>query len=140
MEKCSNFPIFTHGIECKVCGKDLLKNSENGVLVLIQDKNTDKVVDVYTACKGEHDEIMRSKYNNNRYQEKWYELSDFTNPILWLDQVRTLIERLQVEHNFDKNVISQLQEILKETFAYVSRELTNDELERVKCMSQCGLL
>ena len=130
--KKSNLPIKSNGLVCAICGKDL-SATMSGNVVFVKEcdelgRTTDKILDVVLVCK-ECDAALQANCRKKGLSAiYWNELYFYTNPLLWLSNLRDFINDL-IKGNYTPQAAEKMKAILWDTFPWVSRDLADDEKE-----------
>ena len=106
-------------LKCDCCGKDLLSDLCEGIVVWIYDIEDGVRVyrDCYIAHKGECDEKLTNQKNANDHFVESAELSDFANPNFYRQHVLDIINRLSSsEYKYEDKALSK-EKLILEAFA-----------------------
>ncbi|GKS62696.1 hypothetical protein YTPLAS21_21540 [Candidatus Nitrosocosmicus sp.] len=132
-------------LECDNCGKELLtalfKNEDaaNIVYVIKDHKNeASEVIDVYCACLGKCDRILRTFYEQEeRVITTWVHLSDYIIPTIYLQQIMAFLNDIYMERRkFSDKAFEKLKEVLLILGQKVLREMTEVEQQRVITLNE----
>jgi hypothetical protein len=88
---------------------------------------------MYWCCKGDCDEILKTKYEA-MYPEcldGWFDVSDRSIPTVFIRWVVGMVNSLTSGIKYSPTTKEKVTELLLELFPYVSRELTTKEKERL---------
>lgn len=129
MEKANLFE--GNGLICANCSKDLFENPELSIAVILRNKNGD-FMDVYTCCKGECDKKLLLTRRKKDYTDGWQDITDFMNPVLYLKQTMTFINKLQDGTKFTEEAFEQYKNILLQCSPYVMRNPSKTEEQKVE--------
>lgn len=108
-------------LECKCCGNDTLKDVKGSIIVFHQiGVNVDQV---YACCKGNCDDALEGLPG-------WKELSEFTNPYLYLKHVMAVFNNMHEDGlEFTDEALEGYKSIFLKTAPYVFRDMENDEID-----------
>jgi hypothetical protein len=72
--------VFPHyvSIKCECCGSDVFENG--GIIVFIEDVETDTLKNAYFCCKGKCDTKLQARLVRDSEITTWFEISDLKNP------------------------------------------------------------
>lgn len=76
-------------IKCSVCGKNLMEAPGMSLVNIIQNIDTNKIVSVKPCCKGKCDKIVE-RTAKVREISGWKDLTEFTNPYLYMKHVMSV--------------------------------------------------
>ncbi|MCX7903268.1 MAG: hypothetical protein N2486_02045 [Caloramator sp.] len=127
MVKLFNEPII---LKCDHCGKDLFADSQMSIIVFVEDRKNKVIKDVYVCCKLECDRNLQEIKVKEGLIDGWKDLSDLTNPILFLNQIMATFNRMKNGWIFEPNAFEKLKEIYLACAQYVMREPTESEIKR----------
>ena len=132
-------------LKCDVCGKDLIKKGvvDNylGLVAMVFDldymdenKGGQKIVQVYCACKGKCDHIMRSRLKG-RVITKWQDISDLKIPYLYLKWLMGIINQIQAGRVvYTDEAFEQIKTVTLVIAQVVMRQPSVKEMQRVKSL------
>jgi hypothetical protein len=121
-------------ILCEHCRKDLLKTlfteNQEGVIVRLRRRKetpaeTEIIANLYTACKGDCDAELQTKYCNktNLNTVGWTDLSDLVNPSAFLDWTLSLLRKIGTdEFTYTTSALEKELYLLKAIAQYTLRE------------------
>jgi len=107
-------------LNCRHCGKDVLQDISNSIVVIHQKRNL--VTDVFPCCKGNCDDALGSLSG-------WKELKEFTNPYLYLKHLMAVLNNMHEGMEFTDEALEGYKEVVTKTAPYVFRNMTDDERE-----------
>lgn len=113
---------------CKFCGRDILEN--DGYIVIVRDIKTNKIVDVFSSCKGNCMEFLRDKRIKNNEIEKIKDITDLKNPLLFLKFIITIMDTLKNEENIESNAYENLRDSILKCAQFVMRDVEDYERDR----------
>ncbi|QNU66723.1 hypothetical protein EHE19_018080 [Ruminiclostridium herbifermentans] len=119
-------------LKCAHCGKNLFENIGMSIVVLVQDMQNNKISDIYTCCKGNCDDILQKHRVTGSGSDGWKELSEFTNPFLFLKHVMAIMNNMHDGIEISQTAFESYKEIVLATAQYVMRDLTTGEKESVR--------
>jgi len=114
-------------LKCDNCGQDLHEIG-NGVLAF--GKKDDMIEDIYVACKGKCDRILQSKFSQRGLHDLWDELGNLKAPLGFLRWLLKTENHLLEMYSLDTKAREKLNYILISSFQQVSRDHTNDEIQK----------
>jgi hypothetical protein len=123
--------IKTRKLLCDNCGKNALDNPEMFNILFIR-QSAERVEKICVCCKGECNEAIVEA--NQGHHVGWQDLSNFTNPALYLQHVMTLIagsKGVRIR-NYSDDALEYFTEVLFNMSSFVFRELTLEEKEGFK--------
>lgn len=135
--------IFDNDAElcCDCCGKNLLLESEHGNYVLLYDNDTfdkeEKLIykDMYFACCGGCDHLLREKYRKSGLNDGgWESIDELCNPTVWIMRLMAFINSIQNNHDMDKTAFEKMKKVFINTYPYIARHMTEKEKQRVKTL------
>lgn len=127
-------------IECDNCGENLLE-PPRGIWVLWHAKTegpnesfTDRYVDMYFACKGQCDRILRAEIRDRHTDlgfiyDGWDDIPDMAIPTVFIKKVMAFLNGLNGGDQYEPDVFDKVKRLLLATFPLVSRHL-NDKDQR----------
>lgn len=151
IEHPSPSDVFGHlePIECEVCHKNLLLDTEHGNYILLKkiirenkegvpaiDKKYSKLV---FACK-EHDQEVSDKYRREGYIDGWEDIDDLCNPTIWIKRLMAFVNGIFNENDLTEEAFCQVKRMFIRTYPYICRHLTSKEYNRVRHLMQFGVL
>lgn len=128
-------------LPCCICGRDLLcieepKDRYSGLIGFAMDTAEHKYIDVYSACKGKCDRIMRARYREQHYSTAWEDIGDMSIPTIYLRKYMALANQLYSgSHQFSEESFNKFKKILIIISQLVFRHQSKRELERVDDLS-----
>ncbi len=121
-------------LRCVVCGKDLLSNKNNGLIIFAQKFETREIYDVVGVCRGQCDRAYEAYLKSKGYGTGWEDISDFTLPTIYLKKQMALINNLFYHKSrevFTEHGIEAYKTILIALSQLVLRDRTEEEWERI---------
>ncbi|MCB0701367.1 MAG: restriction endonuclease [Candidatus Kapaibacterium sp.] len=131
-------------INCDYCSKDLLEN-KSGIFVMLKKSNDVAGVTTYSkayfSCKGAHDRILKNRYTQReQFIDSWIDISDYTSPIGYIKRIMAWMNFMQGQnHNIDDDAYIKIRKLILNTFPFISREQTTQEVEYIKELEHLGL-
>ena len=131
----------TNSLHCDNCGKDLLED-KSGIFVFLVDKNRNYNIpthtrDVYFSCKGKCDSVLRYQHiAKGLYDSGWDDIPDITIPNVFFFKMNTIINTLMLGETYEQKAMTKIQKMFTACLPYICRELTTDEKEKIKSLSQ----
>ena len=122
-------------LKCAHCGKNLFEDIGMSIVVLVEDIKNNKITDIYTCCKGKCDDILQENRVAGNGSDGWKELSEFTNPFLFLKHIMAIMNNMHDGVEISKTAFESYKEIVLATAQYVMRDLTPSEKESVRIES-----
>lgn len=127
-------------LKCEFCGANLLDNDVHSNYVFVKRPGETQIAKMYFVCK-EHDLEMKHAYDKQGYIDAgWEDIDDMLNPIIWLHKACAFMNGIQRERDMSDEAFETYKQLLKITFPYVCRQLTEDEKRRYNDLCQFGLL
>ncbi len=119
-------------IKCSVCGKDLMEDMGMSMVNIIQNIETDKIVSVRPCCKRQCDHII-SKDAKNGEISGWKDLSDFTNPYLYLKHILSVMNNMYSGKGFEnQEAFESYKNLIIDMYPYVTRNMDEEEKRAVQ--------
>ncbi len=126
--KKSNVYTNARTINCTVCGKDLMENPDLSLVNIIQDVQTRKIICVKPCCKGECDKMVSGNVKQGEISG-WKDISDFTNPYLYLKHVMAVLNGMYAGEGFEnEQAFEDYKKFLIDMYPYITRELSEEEV------------
>ena len=122
--------VFSNSNElvCKVCGKPLFEEPGMSMINIIMNTKTNKIVSVAPCCKGKCDKSIKAK---NDEVSGWKDLSDFTNPHLYMKHIMSVFNSMYDGEGFEnKEAFEAYKNLLLDIYPYITRDITEDEKEQ----------
>lgn len=121
----------TKKLACEHCNKAVAKVPETFNILFFR-QSAELITKICVCCKGACTEAVEK--NNADFQIGWQDLSNFTNPALYLQHVMTLISGLKGTkiRCYSEEALDFFKEVLLTMSSYVFRKLTDSEKEKVK--------
>ncbi len=118
-------------VKCVLCGKNLI-NDIGLSMVQIRTDDSGKITKVIPCCKGECDRKLKSDMDNNEH-DGWKDLSEFTNPFLFMKHIMSVINSMYDKEGFaNKEAFETYKELVLNCYPYVTRNLTDTEAQTAK--------
>lgn len=114
---------------CAHCGENLLEKPEMSIVVFVQDLAADRILDIYTCCKGECDHTLRKERVCKNSSDGWKELTEFTNPLLFLKHILAVMNNMHGELKINDEAFENYKQLILSMAPYVMRETKEKELE-----------
>lgn len=118
---------------CAVCGKDLIENKSEGIILFAKKFGSKEIENVIPVCRGSCDRAYQAYLRKNGYGNGWESIEDFTLPTIYLKKQLALINNLfygdSVEE-FSKNGIEAYKTVLIALSQLSLRECTEEERTR----------
>lgn len=132
-------------IECENCGKDLL-TPLSGIWVIWRARDEEpeevgsrkrKYVDMYFACKGQCDHILKTDIRAKhpmlgRVYDSWDDIPDLAVPILFIKQVMGLLNGFMAGDEYESEAFDKMKRLLLAIFPFVSRHLSDQDQEIIE--------
>jgi hypothetical protein len=116
-------------LNCEICGKNLFDNPGMSMINIIQDMETQKIVAVKPCCKGKCDSSISTQKNEI---SGWKDLSDFTNPYLYMKHIMSVMNCMNEDEGFaNQKAFEDYKDLLLKVYPYVTRNLTDKEKQAV---------
>lgn len=130
----------TSGLKCAQCGDDITEGKKGIVVSWERYKDFDQPADkrdlksLYWCCKGDCDRQLKHKYATPGYIDKWEDIHDLRIPTVYIRWVMATMNQLNGGCSYSSEAFDAEKEMLLELFPYVARNLTMDELDRMKSL------
>lgn len=127
-------------LKCEYCKKDVLSSEEGGLLVHIEHAETGELDDVYISCNSECYDSLKELRSGDMELDRWRDLEELKNPILFLEYVVELMEELNNGRRYEDKHFEKVKEVVLRTAQYIIRDITPEEkdeairynMERIK--------
>jgi len=126
-------------ILCDHCQNNLLERLQ-GMIISIRKKDVspfDESIrpiykNIHFSCKGECErKLLKADSDNGLAEAGWYEISDYTNPAIYIRRLMHLIEEIN-NGKYENDCIEKIQLFFVAMFPYVAREMTDYEKEKIE--------
>lgn len=125
MEK-SNIFDDANGVKCVYCGKNLMDDVHRSMVQLITNEQW-QITKVYPCCKGTCDKQLIKGMQKGE-SDGWQELSQFTNPYLYLKHIMSVMNNMYEGTGFaNKQAFEDYKKLIIECYPYVARNLSDGE-------------
>lgn len=124
-------------LKCEQCCKNLLDNTAQGnYIVFKSETDGGKYSCIKYACK-EHDSVVtRNAKKKSLMDTGWDDVDDMLIPTIWIQKLMAFMNELYTSHqNISKEYFEDVKKLFLNTYPYVAREITKEELERVNQLS-----
>ena len=132
-------------LSCDNCGKNLLLDSEHGNYVLLKqvdpkdDLYQKQFKDMYFACCGECDRLLKERYQKRGlWDSGWESIDELCNPVVWISRIMAFFNGIQQEQNMSGMAFEKMKKVFINTYPYVARHLTQKEELRIKKLLRFG--
>jgi hypothetical protein len=127
MEK-SNIFGDTEGVKCACCGNNLMENVNLSMVQIITNAQR-KITKVYPCCKGSCDKQLLRGLQHGEH-DGWQELSQFTNPYLYLKHIMSVMNNMYGGTGFEnQQAFDDYKNLLIQCYPYVARNLSPAEIQ-----------
>ena len=93
-----------------------------------QDVQTRKIICVKPCCKGECDKMVSGNVKQGGISV-WIDISDFTNPYLYLKHVMAVLNGMYAGEGFEnEQAFEDYKKFLIDMYPYITRELSEEEV------------
>ena len=143
--RISNFIDEYIPLKCYCCGKDLLKQEEQGYNIISflirysDDFKIEYIDDIFYCHKGICDDKIRGKFEKNGYTTHWEDISDLIIPtkyVLWIIAILNEIKSGEVV--FSEIAFEKIKEIIIAVSQFTLKSAEEKDKERIKRLE--GLL
>jgi hypothetical protein len=118
-------------LRCENCKKDILSSEEGGLLVQVEHVETGEIDDIYVTCDSEcYDELREIRVGEMEI-EKWRDIAELKNPVLFLQYTMELLENIYNGMKINKEEFEKLKVVILRCAQYVIRDITDEEREMV---------
>lgn len=100
------------------------------LLFFVEDIRNKVIKYIYICCKNECDTDLRKEKVKEGLTDRWQEVLDLTNPILFLNQIMATLNRMKSGWEFEPIAFEKIKEIYMASAQYVMREPTQHEFSR----------
>lgn len=122
--KKSNVFTKVRPIICSVCGKDLLQDMDNAVVIFTRNTD-DKIESVYSCCRNPCDLKCQSMIGK---ETEWVDLKDYANPQIYFRKIIAIMNAMNRKKLFEnEEVFEAYKNILISMYPYVSRDIDREE-------------
>lgn len=128
-------------LECKRCGRSLLDKDAMGIVVSWEKHQESDASPVkrhteamYWCCKGNCDTALQHLYRRRHPNclDVWEDIPDLMMPIVFIRWVMSVFNELRDGHTYSDEAFDANKELLLNIFPYACRDLTSEELDRVR--------
>jgi hypothetical protein len=118
-------------LKCENCKKDVLSSEEGGLFVQVEHVETGEIDDIYVTCDSEcYDELRETRVGEMEI-DKWRDLAELKNPVLFLQFVIELLDNMHKGIKMDNREYEKLKLIILRCAQYIIRDITDEEREAV---------
>ncbi len=123
-------------LECEHCGKELIESLNNetyGAVVchVISNDDSEKIIDIYWACKGTCDTKLEEKYHRQSATTAWEDITDLVIPAMFLRWVLTSMNQMRENPEmYSDEAYKKHKHFIMAMSQKVLREMTEDEKQR----------
>ena len=142
MRPIQNFFGHYSGLECDICGKDVLTASIaepfSANLVWSCAVETEAYTKLYVACKGECDHRISERIHRSGNVTHWEDIGDLCNPILYIKNAMAYMNQLHARRvTISEDAHRRMRSIYIAIAQRTLREVTKEDEDRFK---QVGML
>lgn len=121
-------------LNCEFCGRNLLEEGIKGNFIVFKN-NDGKFACIKFACK-EHDSIVTKKeISQNLNYSGWDDIDDMLIPTIWIKKLMAFMNELySSRESISNEYFEDVKKLFLNTFPYVTREMSKEELERVSSL------
>lgn len=136
--------LFTEqpSLECHICQKDLLEQSDKGVVTLWQAMRNgdysrpDAFESVHWTCRGHCDDVLRNRKRADGLIDVWEDISDVMMPTVFVKWVIAILNEQRSGVTYSDEAFDALKQFLLILFPYVSRHLSDEEKARIRSLTR----
>lgn len=127
-------------LKCEYCEKELLNGDTKGIIVFWErmlkdyDKENRRYEEIYWCCKGNCDMTLSSRRRNNSWVDSWEDIPDVMIPTVFIKWVISILNQYRSGVEYSDKAFEKFTEFMLNTFPHVSRDLTENEKERVSTL------
>jgi hypothetical protein len=132
-------------LECEVCGKDLLESmfvdEMNGVIAFVEKRDSNRIEDIYIACKGVCDKQKEKSFRSAGFTTSWQGILDLANPTLFIKYLMATL------NNMHDGTISYSDKAFKKEKDFILKmsqkvliQMNEEDRGRVKRLAEFGLV
>jgi hypothetical protein len=92
---------------------------------------TGEIDDIYVTCDSECFDELREIRVGEMEIEKWRDIAELKNPVLFLQYTMELLENMHNGMKIDKKEFEKLKVVILRCAQYVIRDITDEEREMV---------
>lgn len=127
MEK-SNIFSNDESLKCSCCGKGLMENVNLSMVQIITNEDG-LITNVHPCCKKACDKQLLRGLKPGE-DDGWRELSEFTNPYLYLKNIMAIMNNMSEGKVFaNEQAFEDYKDILIKCYPYIARNLSNAEIQ-----------
>lgn len=116
-------------LKCEYCKKDVLSSEEGGLVVQVEHTETGEIDDFYVACNSECYDSLRDLRVGELEMDKWRDLEELKNPVLYLEYIIDMMESLNNGAHYEYKQFEKVKEVILKTAQYIIRDITPEERE-----------
>lgn len=116
-------------LHCEYCGQNVFEIPKTSLVCSILDVENNTIIDVYVACKGKCDKILRKVKLKHNCIDRWVEISELINPLLYLRMISRCMYDWQAGIRITEEAFKKYLTILMLAAPYVMRKPTDNEIE-----------
>lgn len=120
-------------LRCAVCGKDLLKDKSNGIILFERKFDSRQIENVIPVCRGNCDHAYEAFLREKGYLCGWDSIEDLTLPTIYLKRQLAILNNLFYSNpaeQFSNDGIEAYKTVLIALSQLALRECTEEERER----------
>ena len=120
-------------LRCAICGKDLLKNKSEGIILFVKKFDSREIENVVAVCRGDCDCKYEDRLRENGYGNGWESIEDFVLPTIYLKRQLAIINILFYNNSYEKfsrDGIEAYKTVLIALSQLALRECTEGERKR----------
>lgn len=92
-----------------------------------------KIRNIYVCCGGACDNYLSKKYSVDGYQDKWADLREYFNPVIYIKAIMGFCNELSdTKVEYSAEAFDQQKSILIKAYPYVCRNMTKKEMEEIE--------
>lgn len=114
-------------LKCENCKKDILSSEEGGLFAVVEHIESGEIGDVYVSCDSECYDSLRELRVGEMEIDKWRDIAELKNPILFLEYIIDLLDDLHNGTKYGPKEFEKLKVIILRCAQYVIRDITEEE-------------
>lgn len=118
-------------LKCENCKKDVLSSEEGGLYVQVEHINSGEIDDIYVSCDSECYDMLKELRVGEMEIDKWREIADLKNPILFLEFIIDLLDSMHNGMKIDNKKFEKMKVVILRCAQYIIRDITEEEKDAV---------
>lgn len=118
-------------LKCENCKKDILTSEDGGLFAVVEHIESGEIDDVFVSCDSECYDTLRELRVGDMEIDKWRDIRELKNPVLFLEYVIDLLEMMNNGAKFSHKEFEKMKLILLRSAQYIIRDITEEEKDDV---------